>query len=122
MKTFFALIALALLAGPAVADPVNKLCPVRGKAGDPTITATYSKKISFCCDKCKAKFDKDPAAFAKEIAAYKADSGKCLVSKEEADSTKTTDYKAEVTTCCNNCKSTFEGDPDKYIEKALKKK
>lgn len=125
MKIFTVLLvsAMALLSGSALADdPVNKLCPVSGKAGDPTVTATYSKKISFCCDKCKAKFDKDPAALAKEIAAYKPDSGKCLVSGEDADKDKTTDYKVKVTTCCNNCKGKFEAEPDKYIAKALKKK
>lgn len=122
MKTLFTLLAaMAVCAGAAFADPVNKLCPVSGKAGDPAVTYKYAKKIGFCCDKCKAKFDKDPNSFGKEIAAYKVDSGKCLFSGEDADKEKVTEFKAEITTCCNNCKGRMESDPDKYIEKALKK-
>lgn len=122
MKTLLTLMAaMVALAGAAFADPVNKLCPVSGKAGDPAVTYTYTKKLSFCCNKCKDKFEKDPKSFAKEIAAYKADSGKCLVSNEDADGSKVTEFKAEVTTCCNNCKGRMESEPDKYIEKALKK-
>lgn len=124
MKTLFLLLvsAMALLAGSALAnDPVNKLCPVSGKAGDPTVTTTYVKKLSFCCGNCKAKFEKDPSALAKELAEYKPDSGKCLVSGKEADKAQVLEYKAKVTTCCNKCKGAFEKEPDKYIAKALKK-
>jgi YHS domain-containing protein len=122
MKTLLTLIAtLGIFAGTALADPVNKLCPVSGKAGDPAVTADYKKKISFCCEKCKAKFDKDPKSFGKEIAAYKADSDKCIFSGKAVDKAQSSEFKVAVTTCCENCKGKFESDPDKYIEKALKK-
>ncbi len=123
MKSLSMIIAfvVALCVGHAFADTVNKLCPVSGKAGDPAKSVAYSKKISFCCDKCKAKFDKDPNSFGKEIAAYKADSKKCIFSDKDVDATKTSEFKADVTVCCDRCKGKMESDPDKYIEKALKK-
>jgi hypothetical protein len=122
MKTLLTLIAaVSVFAGAAFADPVNKLCPVSGKAGDPEVTYAYNKKVSFCCDKCKAKFDKDPASFGEKIAAYKADSGKCILSGKDIDKAQTSDYKAAVTTCCEKCKAKVEAEPDKFIAKALKK-
>jgi hypothetical protein len=35
-------------------------CPISGKPGDPSITATGKdgKTVSLCCNKCKAKFEK----------------------------------------------------------------
>lgn len=122
MKTLFTFAAaLVLGAGVASADPVNKLCPVSGKAGDPAVIVKYTKKIGFCCDKCKAKFEKDPAAMAEKIAAYKADSKKCIVSGEDADAEKTLEYKAEITACCDKCEAKIKAEPDKFIAKALKK-
>ncbi len=122
MKTLFTLAAALFFgAGVAAADPVNKLCPVSGKAGDPAVIYKYTKKLGFCCDKCKSKFEKDPAAFAEKIAKYKTDSKKCIVSDEDADAEKTLEYKAEVTACCGNCEAKIKAEPDKYIAKALKK-
>jgi YHS domain-containing protein len=123
MKTLTLLLAaFALLIGPAVADPVNKLCPVRAdKAGDPTKLAHYRKSISFCSAACKVKFDKAPDSFGKEIAAYKEGSGKCLLCAKPAVAAQTTNYQRDVTFCCDRCKGRFESDPDKFIEKAVKK-
>ena len=122
MKTLFTLVAAFFLgAGFASADPVNKLCPVSGKAGDPAVIVKYAKKIGFCCDKCKGKFEKDPASFAEKIAEYKTDSKKCLVSGEDADAEKTLEYKAEISACCDKCEAKIKAEPDKFIAKALKK-
>lgn len=122
MKTLFTLIAaLVFGAGIASADPVNKNCPVSGKAGDATVVVKYAKKIGFCCDKCKGKFEKDPAAFAEKIAAYKSDSKKCLVGGEDADESKTVEYKADVIACCAKCETKIKAEPDAFIAKALKK-
>ena len=125
MKSLFTLIAALFLgAGVASADPakpVNKLCPVSGKDGDPAVIVKYAKKIGFCCDKCKGKFEKDPAAFAEKIAEYKADSNKCLVSGEDADAEKSLEYKAHISACCGNCEAKIKAEPDKFIAKALKK-
>ena len=114
-------VALALLAGASFAEPANKICPVTSKAGDPSITADYTKKVSFCCTECKAKFDKAPDSFAKEIASYKAGSMKCVLDGKAADGTQTSEFKREITTCCNRCKAKVESEGDKYIVKAVKK-
>ena len=113
--------AVALLAGSAFAEPANKLCPVTGKAGDPSITADYTKKVSFCCTDCKARFDKAPDSFAKEIASYKAGSMKCVLDGKASDGTQSSEFKREITTCCNRCKAKIETDGDKYIVKAVKR-
>ena len=117
------LVAVVFAAGVALAaDPVNKLCPVRaGKAGNPTKIASYSKGVAFCSAACKNKFEKAPNSFGKELAAYKSDSKKCLLDGKPAAAGFESEYKADVTFCCNNCKGSFEREPDKYIEKALKK-
>lgn len=117
MKTLLALIAAALVTVPALADPANANCPTSGKPVDKAMTSTYAKKISFCCEKCKAKFDAEPAKFAKEIAAYKADSGKCLVSGKAVDAAQSSEFKKVVGFCCEKCKAGFDKDPDATIEK-----
>jgi YHS domain-containing protein len=45
----------------AAAKPINSKCPVSGKDIDPAKTAVYEGKlVAFCCDQCKARFEKDP--------------------------------------------------------------
>ena len=70
---------------PAFGEALNKTCPVKGKkiAEDKQTQLT----ISFCCGKCKSKFDKDPSAFLGKVAA--AEDGKCPVSGEEVDEDET---------------------------------
>ena len=122
MKTLFTMVAALFVgAGVVSADPVNKLCPASGKAGDPAVIIKYSKKIGFCCDKCKAKFEKDPASFGDKIADYKTDSKKCIVSGKDVDTAQTLEYKAEISACCTKCEAKIKAEPDKFIAKALKK-
>jgi YHS domain-containing protein len=61
-------------------DLGNTVCPVSGdKVGDSKLTATYDGKIyHFCCDDCPKAFAKDPAKYAKAVA---ADPGKYGVKK-----------------------------------------
>jgi YHS domain-containing protein/uncharacterized membrane protein len=64
---------LAQLANPppgnlGVAKAINAKCPVSGKDVDPAKTASYEGRLlAFCCDDCKAKFEKDPKAFAEKL-------------------------------------------------------
>ena len=47
----------------AVLKPINTKCPITDKDIDPSKTSLYEGKlVAFCCDKCKAAFDKDPKA------------------------------------------------------------
>ena len=49
--------------------PVNDKCPVSGKDIDAAKTSAYEGKlVAFCCDKCKAEFDKDPQPFLPKLA------------------------------------------------------
>lgn len=113
------IIALAATVGFASADAANKDCPVSGKAAGKA-TSDYSRKVSFCCEKCKAKFDAAPASFADKVAAYKADSGKCLMSGKAVAKDQSSDYKVTVGLCCEKCKAKFDADPDKYVGKLKK--
>ena len=70
MKTLFSTLALSLaVAGFASAEPVNKKCPVNpSKDVNPSKTTTHeAKEVGFCCGNCKAKFEADPAKYAKKI-------------------------------------------------------
>jgi YHS domain-containing protein len=121
MKSIFALIlALFTAASIAKADPVNKDCPVSGKAADKSKTSEYAKTVAFCCEKCKAKFDADPKSFVAKVASYDAKDAKCPVSGKKVDEKVTSEYKATVGFCCAKCKGKFDAAPDKFIEKAVK--
>jgi hypothetical protein len=52
---------------------INELCPVTQKQ---TVLNKFSvfegRRIGFCCDKCKVKFDKDGAVFRNKIAGFTA--------------------------------------------------
>ena len=46
----------------------NDKCPISGKAIDPEKIVKIEEEVGFCCEKCKAKYDKDPAATMKKSA------------------------------------------------------
>jgi len=95
----------------AIAGPVNKKCPVSDKA----VSNDHVVKVAvtFCCGKCKSKFDADPIAFAEKVA--KAEEGKCAVSGEDADKEQTSDL--EVGVCCGKCETKVKDDPKTYVGK-----
>jgi YHS domain-containing protein len=43
--------------------PANKKCPTSGKDASKDHTATASTTVAFCCEKCKATFEKDPKKY-----------------------------------------------------------
>jgi len=48
--------------------PANKICPVTDKAIDVAHFVEHEgQRIAFCCPKCKAAFQKDPAKFAAKL-------------------------------------------------------
>lgn len=55
MKTLLTLCALSFASVAMAADT----CPVSGKPADSSITSKGKdgNPVSFCCEKCKAKFD-----------------------------------------------------------------
>jgi YHS domain-containing protein len=54
--------------GVLSAAPANTTCPVGSRPIRTDITSNYNgKQIAFCCNKCKAKFDAEPAKYAGNI-------------------------------------------------------
>ncbi len=48
--------------------PINSICPVSHEDVDPTITYEYKgKTYGFCCNKCLAKFKKDPEKYISRV-------------------------------------------------------
>lgn len=43
-------------------NPGNAKCPVSGEDVDPETAVVHTEELAFCCERCQAKFDKDPAA------------------------------------------------------------
>jgi hypothetical protein len=76
-------ISAAEEATPAKSEISNTTCPVSGKVVDPSVkTEVYHSKnsklqpqgkgvsgatIGFCCDKCQAKYDADPAKYDADL-------------------------------------------------------
>lgn len=69
MKTLFSVIALSFaVAGLASAEPVNKECPVKGKAAKPNCKTTYQgKEVAFCCGNCLKEFKANPEKYASKL-------------------------------------------------------
>jgi YHS domain-containing protein len=62
--------AAAAAVAPAAASAVNTKCPVSDHDIEAGFTAVVDgKTVGFCCDKCMAKFNKDPKKFADKIVA-----------------------------------------------------
>ncbi|HAW98806.1 MAG TPA: hypothetical protein DCX67_09750, partial [Opitutae bacterium] len=51
---------------------VNTKCPVSNKdLDDSKFSSLEGRKVGFCCDKCKVKFDANPASFKSKIKDFK---------------------------------------------------
>lgn len=109
------LLGLVLAGGALIAaeqsKPINSKCPMSGKSVDAEKTSQYT--VQFCCGKCKAKFDKNPAAYTQKVA--HAEEGKCPMSGKDVDEEKSSTV--TVGFCCGKCKAKFDKDPKKYIGK-----
>jgi YHS domain-containing protein len=110
MKKFLIAAVLALFSlVTAHAGAINTKCPVSGKDAKKTVDVPFS----FCCEKCKAKFDKTPADYLK-IAAT-AEDGKCPLSGKAVDKDVTS--KVEIGVCCEKCEAKLEENPKAYLGK-----
>lgn len=67
MKSLCLALSLAIV-GLAIAEPVNKCCPVTGKPVLPNCKTTYEgKEVAFCSGKCCKEFKADPKKYADKI-------------------------------------------------------
>lgn len=107
-------------------------CPVSGEAIDPAAEAVSlvheGREIRFCCDKCPAEFEKDPAAYLSKVdeqirtqqrATYPMRT--CLVSDEELGSMgephEIVHEGRLVRFCCEGCVDMFKADAATYLKK-----
>lgn len=108
---FAAIAAFTLVPATQAEDakPINDVCPVKGKDVDGSKAVEYT--ATFCCDKCVAKFEKDPAKYADKLAS--AEDGKCAFSGKDVDP----DAKATISiaVCCGGCQKKVTADPVKYL-------
>jgi hypothetical protein len=116
IKSAIALIgAVSITLGSAIAaDAINDKCPISGKASDGSKSVELVAK--FCCGKCVAKFEKDPTAYAAQVA--KAADGKCAFSGKDAEE----ESKISIAVCCGKCKKKGAADPKALFAKLQKKK
>lgn len=121
MRLFGMALAVACVAGLAVnaADEAKKFsakCLVAGKpdAKEDKFSEYKGGKVYFCCDNCKGKFDKDPAAFATKANAQLVSTGqakqvKCPIAGTPCKEDKFTEVNGvKVHFCCDGCKGKVE--------------
>ena len=102
----------------AAGKPVNAKCPVSGKDIDAEKTVVYKgQTIAFCCGKCPAGFEKDPAKYIAKVKADHPANEKCPVSGKDVDVATASSYEQEIAFCCEKCQAKFDKEPDKYIAK-----
>jgi len=54
--------------GPAGQAIVQKICPVMGEPIDPNVYTEYEgRRIYFCCQSCKATFEKNPEKYVAKV-------------------------------------------------------
>ena len=121
MKLIYTLLVATMAAftfgGSLQADdsaPINDTCPVKGKEADGSKAVEYT--ATFCCDKCVAKFEKDPGKYAKKLA--DAEDGKCAFSGKDIDPEAKATVKIAV--CCGGCEKKVTAEPLKYLGKLQK--
>jgi YHS domain-containing protein len=124
-RTWIAGLALSLAASLTAAalsqeqdkknEAVNDVCPSSGKAVNPECSSEVT--VKFCCDNCKAKFEKDPVPFLHKI--DKEPNEKCPASGKAV---KDASAAATVAFCCGKCKEKFDKEPAKFLAKIKAKK
>lgn len=118
----------------AFRQPINANCPVTGKPVNAEFVVIHEEQaIGFCCEKCKAKFEADPAELVKKVAEFKPKSEEPKAEKKESPkpinatcpvSGKPVDVGFVVVHqdqaigfCCGKCKARFEADPTELVKK-----
>lgn len=101
-------------------ERVQVKCPVSGEAVDGKTSADIGgQKVAFCCQKCVAAFEKDPAAYKAKLEASYTYQTKCPVSGGKISATVHGDLPTgeRIYYCCKNCEAKLLKDPAKYAPK-----
>lgn len=99
---------------------VQVTCPVSGEPVDAKIGLEVDgHKVHFCCDKCVAKYKKDPAKYRGSLAGCFTYQTKCPVSGKPIDpsAAMTNEDGTTIYFCCKDCPATFKADPKPYLGK-----
>ena len=69
IKTILSTLALiAVSVGLLSAEPINTICPVADRpAKSDVVTEWEGKKVAFCCNRCKGRFESDPEKYAAKL-------------------------------------------------------
>lgn len=105
-------------------DKFTATCPVSGEAAvKEQFTAYKEKEVYFCCDKCKAKFEAEPAKFEVKanhqlVQTKQFKQTKCPISGEDFVKKQSTKVaKVNVRFCCEKCKGAVDSaEADKKLE------
>jgi YHS domain-containing protein len=102
-------------------------CPVMGGAIDSTVFVDHEgQRVYFCCESCKAEFNKDPAAYLAKMKKQGVQAEKtpvlsaqktCPVTGDPIDSKFFVDAGGKrIYVCCPDCIDPVKKDPEKYIK------
>jgi len=96
---------------------VQVSCPFSGDPVDPkAIVEHEGHKIGFCCEKCAAKFQKEPAKYMDKLAGAFTYQTKCPISNHKIDPKVSVKAPGGETVylCCPKCVDVFQKDPAKF--------
>lgn len=105
------------------AEDTLPTCPITGETiSFDQSTMTEEGPVFFCCKKCIAGFEKNPAKFAAAVAKQRKALAKrdrvqvtCPVSGEAVKAGFSVEHDGtKVSFCCNHCASKFKASPDKF--------
>ena len=94
-------------------------CPVSGETVDTEVfTEKDGKKVYFCCEKCKGKYDADPSKFSAKLANSYSYQPSCPVSGDPIDPSASVEFTTgqKVYFCCGKCKSKFAAAPEEHVD------
>lgn len=116
--------AIVLVFAQAEKPKNQTTCPISGEKIDKKVFIDYQgQRIYFCCDKCKAKFEKEPEKYfeklEKEHVVLENVQTSCPTCEMKLEDKKIfTDYKGRrIYVCSDHCLKEFKKDPAKYLEK-----
>jgi YHS domain-containing protein len=101
-------------------ERIQVLCPVSGNPVDGKTTAVIEDKpVSFCCDRCVPKYDKQRAKYKARLEASYTYQIRCPVSGDKIDPTAFADLPTgqRIYLCCPGCGEKLLKDPAKYAPK-----
>ncbi|MDG2124889.1 MAG: hypothetical protein P8J87_14395 [Verrucomicrobiales bacterium] len=102
----------------AVGKPVNRMCPVDGKAVDPKkVLAHGGKNVGFCCSTCRSKFKKAPDEFKSKVKADAPGNVECPLTGRSIAGDAVHAIDLEYGFCSAGCVRRFERDPGRVLKR-----